>query len=74
MIAAVTKEVLRWWNAVNGGGNQYWLQKENEAANDMELALRKHPIWRPKKTPKYFEYPWGEDIHYDPQLDANNIG
>lgn len=74
LIPAVTKEILRWWNAVNGGGNQYWLQKENEAANELEQMLRKHSIWKPKKTPRYFEHNWGESLHYDPQLDANNIG
>lgn len=59
LIPAVAKECLRWWNGVNGGGNQYWLQKENEAANELELALRKYPIWTPKTTPRYFSHDWG---------------
>lgn len=59
IIPAVVKECLRWWNAVNGGGNQYWLQKENEAANELEIALRKYPIWTPKTTPRYFSHDWG---------------
>ncbi len=58
LIPAVTKEALSWYNAVNGGGNQYWLQKENEAANDMEVAIRKYPIWTPKRTPLYFTHSW----------------
>jgi len=58
LISSVTKEALRWWNAVNGGGNQYWLQKENEAAQELEMALRKFPIWTPKQTPKYFTHEW----------------
>ncbi len=73
LIPAVTKEILRWWNAASAGGNQYWLQKENEAAQELEMALRKFPIWTPKQTPKYWNFPWG-DSHYDPKLDANNIG
>ncbi len=70
LIPAVTKEVLRWWNAVNGGGNQYWLQKENEAAQELEMALRKFPIWTPKQTPKYWGFQW--DIpDYDPRINKH---
>jgi len=58
LIPAVTKEVLRWSNAVTGGSNQYWLQKENEAAQELEMALRKYPVWTPKTTPKYFTHEW----------------
>lgn len=63
LIPAVAKECLRWWNGVNGGGNQYWLQKENEAANELELMLRKYPIWKPETNPHYWTFDWGENSH-----------
>lgn len=69
LIAAVTKEALRWYNASTGGKSNYWLQKENEAAQDMEIALRKHPIWTPNYTPRYSKFPLhgeGKDLPPDP--------
>lgn len=51
--AAVKKEALAWYNSTTGGGENYWLQKENEAAQELETALRDYPIWTPKRTQKY---------------------
>lgn len=56
LIPAVTKEALRWYNGSVGGGENYWLQRENEAATELEMALRKHPIWEPKRSPKYTNF------------------
>lgn len=53
IIAAVTKMALRWLNGNSGGGDNYWLQRENEAAQDLEMALQKNPITLPVNTPKY---------------------
>lgn len=53
LIPAVTKAVLRWYNGTSEGGSNYWMQKENEAAQDLEEALRRNPIWMPNRTPKY---------------------
>lgn len=69
LIPAVTKECLRWYNASTGGKSNYWLQKENEAAQDLEIALRKHPIWMPNYTPRYHRIPLcgvGQDLPPDP--------
>lgn len=52
--AACVKQALRWMNANTGGGDNYWLQRENEAAQDFEDALKRHPIWEPRHTPKYY--------------------
>jgi len=54
IIAATTKMALRWMNGTTVGGTDYWLQRENEAANDLEIATLKYPIWEPKKEPKWF--------------------
>ena len=56
LIPAVTKEVLRWYNGSTGGGENYWLQRENEAAFELEKALKEHPIWEPKRSPKYTNF------------------
>lgn len=53
LIPAVTKMALRWYNGTTGGGENYWLERENEAAQEYEDMLRKHPIWSPKLSPKY---------------------
>lgn len=53
IISAVTKMALRWINGNNGGNDNFWLQRENEAAQDMETALQRHPVWMPTNTPKY---------------------
>jgi len=74
IIPAVTKECLRWYNATTGGKSNYWLQKENEASQDLEIALRKHPIWTPNYTPRYHVFPEMRGYHYRPELDARNTG
>ena len=75
LIPAVTKECLRWYNASTGGKSNYWLQKENEASQDMELALRKHPIWTPNYTPRYSTFPMLRNGYgYNQELDSNNTG
>lgn len=74
LIAAVTKEALRWYNASTSGKSNYWLQKENEAAQDMELALRKHPIWTPNYTPRFSTFPMRNRYGYNPELDATKTG
>lgn len=56
LIPAVTKEVLRWFNGTTGGGENYWLQRENEAAAELEDAKRMFPIWQPKPSPKYTNF------------------
>ena len=56
IIPAVTKEVLRWYNGSTGGGESYWLQRENEAAAELEDAKRKYPVWSPKVSPKYTNF------------------
>lgn len=66
VIAAVKKSVLGWYNASIGGGDSYWLQKENEAAQDFEQELRRHPLWMPKKTPKYYEVTSSSGKYKDP--------
>lgn len=73
LIPSVTKECLRWYNASTGGKSNYWLQKENEASQDMEIALRKHPIWTPNYTPRYSTFPMLR-YGYNPELDSNNTG
>ena len=53
IISAVTKEALRWYNGNSEGGSNYWLQRENEAAQELEQNMRKYPVWTPTMTPKY---------------------
>lgn len=62
LYAAVKKEVLAWFNGTTSGGENYWLQKENEAAQELEMNLSKHPIWMPKHTPKYSTFVMGNSV------------
>lgn len=65
---AVIKQILSWQNALTGGGENYWLQRENEASQELEDQLRKHPIWTPKQTPRYFSFKANKSYFEFPEL------
>ena len=57
LIPAVTKEALRWYNGSVGGGKTTGYNARNEAATELEMALRKHPIWETEAFPKIYKLP-----------------
>lgn len=73
VVAGVTKQVLRWYNGNSGGGENYWLQRENEAAEEYEMLSAKYPLEMPISNPKYFSYDF-RGKNYRPELDARNTG
>lgn len=46
VLAALVAEAYQWYNNQLGGSNQYFLQRENKALQDLEAALVKFPIHR----------------------------
>jgi hypothetical protein len=45
-LCALVAEAYQWYNNQLGGSNQYMLQRENKALQDLEAALVKYPIQR----------------------------
>ena len=47
--ASLVAHALQWYNTMLSGQDEYYLQRENKAWRDLEIALAKHPIYKPKK-------------------------
>jgi hypothetical protein len=43
-LCATVAEALQWYNNQVGGSNQYFMQRENKALQDLESAMIKYPI------------------------------
>ena len=54
MTAATVAEALKWYLNSHGGGEDFDKQRYNEALQDYETALMRHPVWKPHKAPKIF--------------------
>jgi hypothetical protein len=46
ILSALVAEAYQWYNNQLGGSNQYFLQRENKALQDLEASLVKFPIHR----------------------------
>jgi hypothetical protein len=64
-VSALVAEAYQWYNNQLGGSNQYFLQRENKALQDLEAALVKHPI---RKLPGQIQgfVHWGQEGRYVP--------
>lgn len=64
-LSALVAEAYEWYNNQLGGSNQYFLQRENKALQDLEAALVKSPIHR--LTGQVSGMPhWGGSTQYVP--------
>lgn len=64
-VCALVAEALQWYNNLIGGTNQYFMQRENKALQDLESALVRHPI---RKTVEQVQgmIHWGHRGEYVP--------
>lgn len=51
-VCALVAEAYQWYNNQLGGANQYFLQRENKAIQDLEQAMVKHPV---PHVPEYIQ-------------------
>ncbi len=64
-LCSLIAEAYQWYNNQLGGSNQYFLQRENKALQDLEAALVKFPIHR--LTGQVSGMPhWGRNTQYVP--------
>lgn len=64
-ICATLVEALQWYNNQVGGSNQYFLQRENKALQDLESAIVRYPI--PRIIEQFQGMPhWGSRGEYVP--------
>ena len=63
--SALVAEAYQWYNNQLGGSNQYFLQRENKALQDLEAALVKHPIRKLPGQVQGFVH-WGQEGRYIP--------
>lgn len=64
-VSALVAEAYQWYNNQLGGSNQYFLQRENKALQDLEAALVKYPIRRLAGQVPGFVH-WGTRGEYVP--------
>lgn len=64
-VCAVIAEAYQWYNNQLGGANQYFLQRENKAIQDLEQALVKNPIRHIVEQVSGMVH-WGESSEYVP--------
>lgn len=50
----LVKEALGWYNGRTGGSENYWLQKENEYAQKVEISRVRFSVWKPSQSTKWF--------------------
>lgn len=63
--AALVAEAYQWYNNQVGGSNEYYLQRENKAIQDLESALVRYPIQHIQQQVKGFPH-WGKLGQYVP--------
>jgi hypothetical protein len=49
-VAVCVEQALRWANSRLGGGDNFMLQRWNDAKHTLEQARLQYPIWRPKRN------------------------
>ncbi len=48
--AALVFQALNWMNSQTAGSNDFWMQRQNAAQREFEIALQRFPIWKPKRS------------------------
>ncbi len=56
-VSAAAYKVAQWYNARQGGGDPYWLQKVNETQNTYERTRKMWKPWRPVDQSGFFDMP-----------------
>lgn len=64
-VCSLLAEAYQWYNNQLGGANQYFLQRENKAIQDLEQMLVKHPIQHLPEWLPGFPH-WGKRGDYVP--------
>ena len=57
-VAACVAHALEWYNTQRGGSDKYWLQREDRAWNQLDLAKRMTPVVLPPRRMQGFPH-WG---------------
>jgi hypothetical protein len=47
-VAAGVERALRWQNSRLGGADRFWLERWNDAKNELQIALQRFPVWEPE--------------------------
>lgn len=63
-VAAVVAHALQWYNTQKGGADKYWLQREDRAWNQLDIAKQTYPISLPVERVQGFPH-WDEPPHVD---------
>jgi hypothetical protein len=64
-LCALIAEAYQWYNNQLGGSNQYFLQRENKALQDLEAAVVKFPLHRLPGQVQGMPH-WGDTAQYVP--------
>lgn len=65
IINALIAEAFQWYNNQLGGQNQYFMQRENKAIQDLEASLVRYPVSRLVEQVQGFPH-WGQLGEYVP--------
>jgi len=50
--ASLVLQALDWINSQTAGSNDFWMQKQNKAEREYEIALNRYKMWKPSRKNK----------------------
>jgi hypothetical protein len=63
-ILAVCSAALEWFNGLQGGSEDFWLQREDRMKAELDRQMAMHPLDMPIVEPRLFVAGDQEDVRY----------